>query len=520
VRPDRAPTASACEPYRELIVEARAPRPERDGDLARPRRPARLRRHATPACARFVGRLRGARRRSPPASSRPRPARRRRSTTAKGRWCAIRRREVPPHAALRADARLLTQIGAAAHVASSTSVWAALHEQAFRRLGGAPRVDRARQSARGRAHARRLRAARSIRSTATCSRTTASSRCRAACAIPIARARSSRASGTRSARRSRAALRDARGGAGLSRSWEERWADTRIHGTTKRQVSAMFAEERPHLQRCRSSPFATTATATRTVHLDGCVEVEAAYYSVPPGWIGQRRRVQWDRALHVRVLDPDRRAAARTSAHEARAASRRRRGSPRAHAATTLALLDVARTRRPSIGTPCAITSIAARGAAPRRILGVLALARSTARRSPKTPRKVALEAGAPSYRFLRRYLERVKLPAPLTLKQVDPLIRQLTALPRPSSNSEETLMNLVELDHAPQTPPLRHGGRPRDAPRQAQARSCRRSTHLGARQRRAATPQDRLIERRAQQARFRDPTARSTLSISTSTRR
>jgi hypothetical protein len=31
--------------------------------------------------------------------------------------------------------------------------------------------------------------------------------------------------------------------------WEERWADTRIHGTTKRQVSAMFAEEKPALLR-------------------------------------------------------------------------------------------------------------------------------------------------------------------------------------------------------------------------------------------------------------------------------
>jgi transposase len=28
--------------------------------------------------------------------------------------------------------------------------------------------------------------------------------------------------------------------------WTERWADTRIHGTTKRQVAMMFAEERPH----------------------------------------------------------------------------------------------------------------------------------------------------------------------------------------------------------------------------------------------------------------------------------
>jgi hypothetical protein len=29
--------------------------------------------------------------------------------------------------------------------------------------------------------------------------------------------------------------------------WEERWADTRIHGTTKGQVAVMFAEEKPHL---------------------------------------------------------------------------------------------------------------------------------------------------------------------------------------------------------------------------------------------------------------------------------
>ena len=30
--------------------------------------------------------------------------------------------------------------------------------------------------------------------------------------------------------------------------WETRWADTRIHGTTQRQVAAMFAEEKPTLQ--------------------------------------------------------------------------------------------------------------------------------------------------------------------------------------------------------------------------------------------------------------------------------
>jgi transposase len=67
--------------------------------------------------------------------------------------------------------------------------------------------------------------------------------------------------------------------------WEERWADTRIHGTTKRQVTAMFAEEKPSLKPLPLEPFRYYQYGERTVHLDGCVEVEAAYYSAPPGWI-------------------------------------------------------------------------------------------------------------------------------------------------------------------------------------------------------------------------------------------
>jgi transposase len=76
--------------------------------------------------------------------------------------------------------------------------------------------------------------------------------------------------------------------------WEERWADTRIHGTTKRQVSAMFAEEKPSLLPLPLEPFRYYQYGERTVHLDGCVEVEAAYYSAPPGWIGRQVQVQWD----------------------------------------------------------------------------------------------------------------------------------------------------------------------------------------------------------------------------------
>jgi transposase len=87
--------------------------------------------------------------------------------------------------------------------------------------------------------------------------------------------------------------------------WEAHWADTRIHGTVKRQVAAMFAEEKAALTPLPFEPFRHYQFGERRVNLDGCVEVEAAYYyySVPPGWIGRTVNAQWDGRV-VRVLDP------------------------------------------------------------------------------------------------------------------------------------------------------------------------------------------------------------------------
>jgi hypothetical protein len=61
-----------------------------------------------------------------------------------------------------------------------------------------------------------------------------------------------------------------------------------------------------------------------------------------------------------------------------------------------------------------------------RRILGVLALVKKYGLASTEDACTVALETGACSYRFVRRYLEH-NPQLPLSLRQVDPLIRQLT---------------------------------------------------------------------------------------------
>jgi hypothetical protein len=208
--------------------------------------------------------------------------------------------------------------------------------------------------------------------------------------------------------------------------WEARWADTRIHGTTKRQVAVMFAEERPALLPLPIEPFRYFQYGTRTVNLDGCVEVDAAYYGAPPGWIGRRVQVQWD--IHqVRLLNPHTGELLREHLHQARGRHRiKDEDRPKQTPRTTLALLSRAERAGPQIGALCRGMHQERGEIAVRRILGVLALAKKYGAASVDDACAAALEVGVCEYRFVRRYLERnPKLP--LSLRQVDPLIRQLT---------------------------------------------------------------------------------------------
>ena len=207
--------------------------------------------------------------------------------------------------------------------------------------------------------------------------------------------------------------------------WEDRWADTRIHGTTKRQVAAMFAEEKPTLQPLPLEPFRYYQFGARRVHLDGCVEVEAAYYSAPPRWIGRSVQVQWNDRF-VRLLDP-------LNGQLLREHLRQSRGTHRIHEEdrsqrtplSTQQLLARARQAGPSIGTFCQTLLDNDGQVAIRRIQGVMAMAKRYGAATTDEACKLALEMGVYQYRFVRRYLEKY---GALTnaLKQADPIIRQL----------------------------------------------------------------------------------------------
>jgi len=192
-----------------------------------------------------------------------------------------------------------------------------------------------------------------------------------------------------------------------------------------RQVAAMFAEEKPALQPLPLEPFRYYQYGERTVHLDGCVEVEAAYYSVPPGWIGRTVQVQWDN-LHVRLLDPRTGQLLREHLREARGRRRiKDEDRPKRTPLGTVQLLERAARSGLHIGQFTKALFELQSEAAVRRILGILSFTKKYGVARVDDACSAALEMQAYDYRFVRVFLERRSEP-PISLRQVDPLIRQL----------------------------------------------------------------------------------------------
>ena len=206
--------------------------------------------------------------------------------------------------------------------------------------------------------------------------------------------------------------------------WEQQWADTRIHGTTKRQVAAMFTEEKPHLRPLPLEPFRYYQYGERVVHLDG--EVEAAYYSLPPGWIGRPVKVQWDE-LHVRILHPSTNQLLREHLRQKRGGYRiEEEDHPKKMPLSTAQLLRRAEHAGMHMGKFCQLLYDRQAETSIRRILGVLSLMKKYGVAAVEDACAVALDIGVHEYRFVRRYLERRPHPQ-MFLRQIDPLIRELT---------------------------------------------------------------------------------------------
>ncbi len=189
----------------------------------------------------------------------------------------------------------------------------------------------------------------------------------------------------------------------------------------------MFAEERAALQALPLEPFSYFEHGTRTVHLDGCVEVAAAYYGAPPGWIGRTLAVQWS-ANWVRLLDSKTGELLREHRKKPRGwRTVHPSDRPAKTPATTLQLLARARRAGASVGALCDGIHKSREEGGVRQIQGVLALVKKHGDAAIEEASALALEAGAGTYRFVKKWIERNPPAPPLALRQVDPLIRELS---------------------------------------------------------------------------------------------
>jgi hypothetical protein len=137
-------------------------------------------------------------------------------------------------------------------------------------------------------------------------------------------------------------------------------------------------------------------------------------------------RVQWD-GLHVRLLDPQTGMLLREHLRQQRGRHRikdedRAKRTPLG----TVQLLARATQAGPHIGQFAKALFELQAEAAIRRIQGLLSFIKKYGAARVEDACAAALEMQAFDYRFVRRYLERTSEP-PLTLRQVDPLIRQLS---------------------------------------------------------------------------------------------
>jgi transposase len=84
--------------------------------------------------------------------------------------------------------------------------------------------------------------------------------------------------------------------------WEERWAAPRIHGRKKRQVLALYQEEKPHLKPLPLEAFRYFRQETRTVDDAGLVPVDTSHYAALPAPLYSQVTVRiYD--MHVEILD-------------------------------------------------------------------------------------------------------------------------------------------------------------------------------------------------------------------------
>jgi transposase len=218
--------------------------------------------------------------------------------------------------------------------------------------------------------------------------------------------------------------------------WETKWAAPRIHGSARRQVQAMFEEERPLLLPLPLLGMQYFTEQQRTVYDDSCVRVDHSSYAARPAAIGTLVLVRlFEHRLEIRDLKTQ--ALVRTHERAARPGTvvlpmEERVFNP---SRETQRILNQAKAIGPATHKLCQTLFEREGRVGQRKLWGIVGLARNCPRRLVDSACEQAMAQGVYSYALVKTLTERLLsdalrlLDAPtqieLPLTQSHPLIRE-----------------------------------------------------------------------------------------------
>ena len=191
--------------------------------------------------------------------------------------------------------------------------------------------------------------------------------------------------------------------------WEVKWAASRIHGRERRQVQAMFEEERPHLQALPVMGMQYFTESQRTVCDDSCVRVDHSSYAARPAAIGSKVLVRlFTHRIEIRDLSTH--ELLRTHAKAERAGSvvlpqEERIFNP---SRETRFILGQAKAIGPQADRLCQMLFAIEGRVGQKKLWGIVGLTKHYPRRLIDSACQRAMEDGVHSYRHVKAITERL----------------------------------------------------------------------------------------------------------------
>jgi transposase len=215
--------------------------------------------------------------------------------------------------------------------------------------------------------------------------------------------------------------------------WETKWAASRIHGSVRRQVQAMFEEERPHLKPLPVLSMQYFKEEQRTVCDDSCIQLDYSSYAARPALIGSCVIVRiFER--HLEIRDFKTRLLLRTHAKADRPGTvvlplAERLFNP---SRETRQILSQAKDIGPAALQLCETLFTREGRVGQRKLWGIVGLAKRYPRRLINTACQQALDEGVLGYKQIQT----------LTKQLMEEAVQMMNA-PLPSMSVESAQLNL-----------------------------------------------------------------------------